>query len=143
MHLHNPKRSQKNKQKCLERLYCISKINRHQHYLCVLPLVSNLNVYFCILLSILILEQDGVRGADVLLVVVVAHDLHVVRVELDFDTFVRRREETEGVESELKLWTDADEDASFGFDAVLPAELQSQDVFVLIRLEVTGKESQF
>lgn len=58
-----------------------------------------------------------------LLVVVVANDLHMVQTELDFDALVGRGEETEGVEGELELGADANEDASLGLDAVLPAEL--------------------
>ena len=58
-----------------------------------------------------------------LLVVVVANNLHVVETELDFDALVGRGEETEGVEGELELGTDADEDAALGLYTVLPAEL--------------------
>lgn len=72
---------------------------------------------------LLVLKEHRVGSADVLLVVVVANNLHVVETELDFDTLVGRGEETEGVEGELKLGTDADEDAALGLYAVLPAEL--------------------
>lgn len=58
-----------------------------------------------------------------LLVVVVANNLHMVETELDFDALVGRGEETECVEGELELGADADEDASLGLYAVLPAEL--------------------
>lgn len=75
------------------------------------------------LLGVLVLQEHRVRGAYVLLVVVVANDLHMVQTELDFDALVGRGEETEGVEGELELGADADEDASLGLDAVLPAEL--------------------
>lgn len=71
----------------------------------------------------LVPEEHRVGGAYVLLVVVVANDLHVVEAELDFDTLVGRGEETEGVEGELELGADADEDAALGLYAVLPAEL--------------------
>lgn len=40
------------------------------------------------LLLVLILKQNRVCGSDVLLVVVVANNLHVVKTELDFDTLV-------------------------------------------------------
>lgn len=75
------------------------------------------------LLRVLVLEEHRVGGAYVLLVVVVANDLHVVETELDSDAFVGRGEETEGVEGQLELGADADEDAPLGFNAVLPAEL--------------------
>lgn len=75
------------------------------------------------LLRFLVLKEHRVSGAYVLLVVVVANYLHVVETELDFDTLVGRVEETEGVEGELELGTDADEDAALGLYAVLPAEL--------------------
>lgn len=87
------------------------------------------------LLRFLVLKEHGVCGAYVLLVVVVANNLHMVETELDFDTFVGRVEETESVEGELELGADTDEDASLGLYAVLPAELQCQDVFVLVRLQ--------
>lgn len=58
-----------------------------------------------------------------LLVVVVANNLHIIETELDFDTLVGRGEETESVEGELELGTDANEDAALGLYAVLPAEL--------------------
>lgn len=58
-----------------------------------------------------------------LLVVVVTNNLHVIQAELDFDALIGRAEETEGVEGELKLRTDADEDAPLGLDSILPAEL--------------------
>lgn len=71
----------------------------------------------------LVPKEHRISGAYVLLVVVVANDLHVVQTELDFDAFVGGDEETESVESKLKLGTDSDEDAAFGLYAVLPAEL--------------------
>lgn len=83
----------------------------------------------------MILEQHRVRGADVLLVVVVADDLHMVETELDSDALIWRRQETQRVEGKLELRADADEDATLGLGAVLPAELQRQDVFVLVRLQ--------
>lgn len=58
-----------------------------------------------------------------LLVVVVANNLHVVKTELDSDTLVGWGEETKGVEGKLELGADTDEDASLGLYAVLPAEL--------------------
>lgn len=75
------------------------------------------------LLLVLILKQNRVCGSDVLLVVVVANNLHVVKTELDFDTLVGWGEETEGVEGKLELGADTDEDASLRLYAVLPAEL--------------------
>lgn len=69
-----------------------------------------------------------------LLVVVVTDDLQLVDAEGDFDSLVWRREETQSVQRELKLRAHADEDASFGLDSILPAELQSQNVLVLIWL---------
>lgn len=78
---------------------------------------------FARLLLFLVLKQYRVRGADVLLVVVVANNLHVVKTELDSDTLVGWGEETEGVEGKLELGADTDEDASLGLYAVLPAEL--------------------
>lgn len=71
-----------------------------------------------------------------LLVVVVTDDLQLVDAEGDFDSLVWRREETQSVQSELKLRAHADEDASFGLDSILPAELQSQNVLVLIWLRL-------
>lgn len=68
-------------------------------------------------------KEHRVGGAYVLLVVVVTNNLHVVQTELDFDAFVGRAEKTESVKGELKLGTDADEDAPLGLDSVLPAEL--------------------
>jgi len=82
-----------------------------------------------------VLEQHGVRGADVLLVVVVANDLHVVGAELDLDALVGRAEEAERVEGELELGAHAHEDAALRLDAVLPAELEGQDVLVLVGLQ--------
>lgn len=75
------------------------------------------------LLWVLVLEEHRICGADVLLIVVVANDLHVVETELDFDALVARGEETESVKGELELGADAYEDASLGLYAVLPAEL--------------------
>lgn len=66
----------------------------------------------------------------------------MVETELDFDTLVGRGEETKSVEGKLELGADTDEDASLGFDAILPAELQSQDVFVFIRLQRENKKWQ-
>lgn len=71
----------------------------------------------------MVLQQHGVGGADVLLVVVVANNLHVIKTELDSDTLVGWGEEAEGVEGKLKLRADTNEDASLGLYAVLPAEL--------------------
>lgn len=70
----------------------------------------------------------------------VANNLHVVETELDFDTLIGWGEETQGVEGELELGADADEDASLGLYAVLPAELQRQDVFVFVRLQSDRKD---
>jgi len=70
----------------------------------------------------------------VLLVIVVANDLHVVQTELDLDVLVGRAQETQGVQRKLKLGADAHEDAALGLDAVLPAELQCHDVLVLVGL---------
>ncbi len=81
-----------------------------------------------------VFDEHRIGGADVLLVVVVTDDLQLVDAEGDFDSLVRRREEAQGVQSELKLRTHAEEDASFGLDAILPAELQSHNVLVLIGL---------
>lgn len=58
-----------------------------------------------------------------LLVVVVANNLHIVHTELDFDTLIGRGKETQSVESKLELWTDTDEDAALGLYTILPAEL--------------------
>lgn len=91
---------------------------------------------------VLVLKEHRVCGSYVLLVVVVANNVHMVETELDFDTLVGRGEETKSVEGKLKLGADTDEDASLGFDAILPAELQSQDVFVLIRLQRENKKWQ-
>lgn len=91
-------------------------------------------------MMLLVLNEHRVSGSYVFLVVVVANNLHVVVTELDFDTLVGRGEETESVECKLELRTDADEDAALGLYTVLPAELQSQDVFVLVRLEREGKK---
>lgn len=70
-----------------------------------------------------------------LLIVVVANNLHVIKTELDFDTLIRGVEETESVEGKLKLGTDSNEDASLRLYTILPAKLKAQDVFVLIRLQ--------
>lgn len=75
------------------------------------------------LLRALVFKEHRVCGAYVLLVVVVANNLHVVETELDFDALVGWGEETQGVEGELELGADADEDAPLGLYAVLPAEL--------------------
>ncbi len=58
-----------------------------------------------------------------LLVVVMANNLHIIKTELDFDTLVGRGEETQSVEGKLELGTDADKDAALGLYAILPAEL--------------------
>lgn len=71
----------------------------------------------------IVLKEHRVSGAYVLLVVVVANNLHLVEAELDSDTLVGRAEETESVEGKLEFRTDADEDASLGLYTVLPAEL--------------------
>lgn len=71
----------------------------------------------------LVLKEHRVRGAYVLLVVVVANNLDIVQIELDFNTLVGRGEETDSVEGHLELRADPDEDAALGFYAVLPAEL--------------------
>lgn len=80
-----------------------------------------------------------------LLVVVVTDDLHLVDAEGDLDSLVWRREETQSVQSKLKLRAHTHEDASFGLDSILPAELQSHNVLVLIwlgtRLNVKYKET--
>lgn len=68
-------------------------------------------------------EEHRVGGTYMLLVVVVANNLHVIQTELDFDAFIRRGEETESVEGELELGTDSDEDAALGLYTVLPAKL--------------------
>lgn len=75
------------------------------------------------LLRSLVLKEHRISGAYVLLVVVVANNLHIVQTELDFDTLVGRDEETESVESKLELRTDSNEDAALGLYTVLPAEL--------------------
>lgn len=92
------------------------------------------------LLWALVFKEHRVCGAYVLLVVVVANNLHVVETELDFDALVGWGEETQGVEGELELGADADEDASLRLYAVLPAELQRQDVFVLVWLQSDRKD---
>lgn len=101
---------------------------------CKMKLFIKLSVF-------LVLKKHGVSRADMLLVVVVAHNLYVVETKLDFDPFIGRAEETQSVEGEFKLGTDADEDAAFGFDAILPTELQCQDVLVLVWLEGTQKST--
>ena len=84
--------------------------------------------------EVLVSDQHGVGGADVLLVVVDADNLHVVQAELNLDTLVGGAQEAEGVEGELKLRTDPDEDAALGLESFLPAELEGHDVLVLVRL---------
>ena len=91
-------------------------------------------------MEVLVSDQHWVGGADMLLVVVDADDLHVVQAELNLDALVWGAQETEGVEGELKLRTDPDEDAALGLEAFLPAELQGHDVLVLVGL---GTESLF
>lgn len=76
-----------------------------------------------------------------LLVVVVADNLHMVETEVDSDALIRRRQETQRVEGKLKLRTNANEDAALGLGTILPAELQSQDVLVLVRLQ-TKRQKQ-
>ena len=71
----------------------------------------------------LVIKEHRVSGAYVLLVVVVANNLHLVETELDFDTLIGWGEETESVEGELELGTDANEDAALGLYTVLPTEL--------------------
>lgn len=95
-----------------------------------------------LLLRVLIFEQHWVCCSDVLLVVVVADNLHVVETEVDSDTLVGRRQETQCVEGELKLRTDANEDAALGLGTILPAELQRQDVLVLIRLQTKRRKQR-
>ena len=48
--------------------------------------------------------------------------------------FLTRHEEDDGEKSDLKLWTDANEGATDRLHQTFPAELQVQDVVVLIRL---------
>lgn len=60
-----------------------------------------------------------------LAVVVMAHNLHVVKTERHSDALIRRGDEAQGVQGELKLWAHTNEDAPFGLDPVLPAELKS------------------
>lgn len=76
-----------------------------------------------------------------LLVVVVADNLHMVETEVDSDALVGRRQETQCVEGELELGTDANEDAALRLGTILPAELQRQDVLVLVRLQ-TKRQKQ-
>lgn len=77
-----------------------------------------------------------------LLVVVVADNLHMVETEVDSNTLIRRRQETQCVEGKLKLWTDTNEDAALGLGAILPAELQRQDVLVLVRLHTKDRNKE-
>lgn len=74
---------------------------------------------------ILVSDEDRVSRSYVLLVVVMAHNLHVVKTERHFDALVRRGDETQGVQGKLKLWAHTYEDAALGFDPVLPAKLKS------------------
>lgn len=85
-------------------------------------------------LYVLIFHKDGICSPYVLLVIVVADNLHIIKVEGHPDAFVWRGKETQGIQGKLKLWADTDENAPFGLDPILPAELQSQDVLVLIWL---------
>lgn len=71
----------------------------------------------------MVMKQHRVGGSYVLLVVVVANNLHLVDTEMDSDTLIGWGEETESVEGELELGTDADEDAALGLYTILPAEL--------------------
>lgn len=53
----------------------------------------------------------------------VADNLHLIETEGHFNSLVRWGEETQGVKSKFKFWTDTNEDAAFRFDAIFPAEL--------------------
>lgn len=54
-----------------------------------------------------------------------AYNLHVINTEGHSDALVRRGDEAQGVQGELKLRAHTDEDAAFGLDPVLPAKLKS------------------
>lgn len=69
--------------------------------------------------------------------------LHLIQAEWHFHAFIGGGQETECVEGKLKLRTDANENATFGFDPVLPAELKGQDVFVVIRLAKEEEDKIF
>lgn len=92
------------------------------------------------LLLVLVPEQHRIRGPYVLLVVVMANNLHIVETELDFDPLIGWGQKTEGVQGKLKLWTDTHEDAALCLNPFLPAELESQDMSVLIRLIIGRKK---
>lgn len=131
-------------------MYLYVKIKRQQQYLhnilCKFQETKRALGSQCqakrLLLRILIFEQHRVCGSDVLLVVVVADDLHRVETEVDSDTLIGRRQETQRVEGKLKLGTDANEDAALGLGTILPAELQSQNVLVLVRLQTKDRNKE-
>lgn len=85
-------------------------------------------------LYIQVFHKDRIGSAYVLLVVVVTDYLHLVDVKGHFHSLVRGREKTQCVQGKLKLRAHTNKDASFGFNAILPTELESQHVFVFIRL---------
>lgn len=80
-------------------------------------------------------DEDRIRGADVHVTVVVAHDVNLVKAKGDPESLVAWAQEAEGVHGELELGADAHKDAALRFHAALPAELQWQHVFILVRLD--------
>jgi len=87
-------------------------------------------------LYIQVFHKNRIGSAYVLLVVVVTDYLHLIFIKGDFHSLVWGREETQCVQGKLKLWAHTNKDASFGFNSVLPTELESHHVFVLIRLGI-------
>lgn len=79
-------------------------------------------------------NKNRISCPYVFLVVMVADDLYNVQAKRHLDSFVGRCQKTQGVKGKFKFRAHTDEDAPFGFNAILPAELQGQEVFVLVRL---------
>lgn len=76
-------------------------------------------------LYILVSDKHRVRGSYVFLVVVMAHNLHIVETERQSNTLVRGSDEAQCVQGKLKLRAHTNKDAAFGLYPVLPAELKS------------------
>lgn len=80
-------------------------------------------------------DQFGVGRADGSPVPIDDHLQHVlVHLHHHRCHLFSRHEEDDGEESKFKLWTDTNEGATDRLHQAFPAELQVQDVVVLIRL---------
>lgn len=86
-------------------------------------------------ISVVATEQFGVRRANGA-AMPVDHKLQHVLVHFrhHWCHLLSWHEEDDGEQSNLKLWADADEGAADWLYQTLPAELQVQDMVILIRL---------